>query len=157
MILILLGTQDKSFHRLLEEISRLLDNGKIKDQVIVQAGYTKYIDKRMKIFDFINPSDLKKYVLECNYLITHGGVGSIMDGIQLKKKIIAIPRLKEYHEHDNDHQLEIIKEFNDLGYIVGLNSVQELEKGLKIIKTFKPKVFKSNTGKIIKIIKEYID
>ncbi len=45
MILVLLGTQNNSFHRLLEEIHRLLQKEEIKDEVIVQAGY---INQKMK-------------------------------------------------------------------------------------------------------------
>ena len=42
MILVTLGTQDKNFVRLLEKIDQLINNGLIKDKVIVQAGFTKY-------------------------------------------------------------------------------------------------------------------
>ena len=42
MILVLLGTQNNSFHRLLEEIQKNIDNGNIKEEVIVQKGYTKF-------------------------------------------------------------------------------------------------------------------
>ena len=38
MILVLLGTQNNSFHRLLEEIERLIQNKVIEEEVIVQAG-----------------------------------------------------------------------------------------------------------------------
>ena len=41
MILVTLGTQDKPFRRLLEELQREIDNGIIKDKVVVQAGCTK--------------------------------------------------------------------------------------------------------------------
>ena len=40
MILVLLGTQNNSFHRLLEEIQRNIDNGNIQDEVVAQKGYT---------------------------------------------------------------------------------------------------------------------
>ena len=33
MVLVLLGTQNNSFHRLLEEIQRNIENGNIKDSV----------------------------------------------------------------------------------------------------------------------------
>ena len=36
MILVLLGTQNNSFHRLLEEVQKNIDNGNIKDEVVVQ-------------------------------------------------------------------------------------------------------------------------
>ena len=42
MILVTLGTQDKTFVRLLEKINQLIDQGLIQDKVIVQAGFTKY-------------------------------------------------------------------------------------------------------------------
>ena len=48
MIFVTLGTQDKSFTRLLEAIDREIDNGTIKEKVIVQAGLTKYKSKNME-------------------------------------------------------------------------------------------------------------
>ena len=46
MILVMLGTQNNSFHRLLEKIDKLIEEKKIQDKVIVQAGYTKYESKK---------------------------------------------------------------------------------------------------------------
>ena len=46
MILVTLGTQDKSFVRLLKAIDREIKKGNIKEKVIVQAGYTKYKDRK---------------------------------------------------------------------------------------------------------------
>lgn len=40
MILVLLGTQNNSFSRLLEEVERCINSNIIKEEVIVQAGYT---------------------------------------------------------------------------------------------------------------------
>lgn len=41
MILVIVGTQTMSFLRLLNEIQRLVDNGSILTDVIVQAGFTE--------------------------------------------------------------------------------------------------------------------
>ena len=38
LILVTLGTQNNSFHRLLEEVQKNIDNENIKDEVIVQKG-----------------------------------------------------------------------------------------------------------------------
>ena len=38
MILVMLGTQNNSFHRLLEEVEKNIENGTIQEDVIVQAG-----------------------------------------------------------------------------------------------------------------------
>ena len=49
MILVVLGTQDKQFTRLLDDVSREIELGHIKDEVIVQAGQTKYSSDKMQI------------------------------------------------------------------------------------------------------------
>ena len=51
MILVLLGTQNNSFHRLLEEVEKNIKDKTINEEVIVQAGYTKYKTHRMRVID----------------------------------------------------------------------------------------------------------
>lgn len=48
MILVLLGTQNNSFYRLLEEVQKCIDEDIIKDKVIVQAGSTNLNQKIWK-------------------------------------------------------------------------------------------------------------
>ena len=78
MILVTLGTQDKPFPRLLKEIERQIKKGNIKDDVIVQAGCTKFKSKYMKIFDLMPMDEFDKLLKDCDLLITHGGVGTIV-------------------------------------------------------------------------------
>ena len=157
MILVMLGTQNNSFHRLLEEIDKLIDIGKIQEEVIVQAGYTKYESKNMKIIDFLPSEELEKLEQQANCIITHGGVGSIIGSIEKGKKVIAVPRLKQYGEHVNDHQLDIVESFDALGYIIGITDVSQLENALQRVDTVEPKKYIPNTGKIINIIQDFID
>lgn len=157
MILVMLGTQNNSFHRLLEEIQKNIDTGRIKEEVIVQKGYTKFESKDMTLFNEISPDKLNKLIEKADLVITHGGVGSIISSITRGKKVIAVPRLKEYKEHVNDHQKDIIESFKELGYIIGINKVEELETALKKANTFKPQKYIQNTGNIVKIIEEFIE
>ncbi|MCI8346531.1 MAG: hypothetical protein HFJ12_01105 [Bacilli bacterium] len=156
MILVTLGTQDKDFSRLLKAIDREIKKGNIKEKVIVQAGYTKYHSDNMEIFDLIEPEKLHNLVKKCNLLITHGGVGSILDGLKSGKKVIAASRLKKYREHTNDHQKQIVKKFADEGYLLELRDMQKLDKMLERAENFKPKKFQSNTNQFIKGIDDYI-
>ncbi len=157
MILVTLGTQDKSFKRLLEAIDKQINEGKIKDKVVVQAGLTKYKSDNMEIFDFIPVSKFDDLIKSCDILITHGGVGSIITGLKHNKKVIAAARLKKYKEHTNDHQLQIIDNFTRDGYILPLDNFDELDKVLDKAKKFKPKEYKSNKDNFVKLIKDYID
>ena len=157
LILITLGTQDKKFYRLLEAVQKQIDNKKIKDEVIVQAGCSSdFKSKDMKIFDLISLEEFDNLIEKCDVLITHGGVGSIISGLKKNKKVIAAPRLKKYGEHVNDHQIQIIENFTDSGYILSLENFDELDKILKRANNFKPTKYKSNTNKFIKLLESEI-
>ena len=112
-------------------VQKQIDLGNIKDKVIVQAGFTKFESKNMEIFDLVSNDEFNKYIKECNLLITHGGVGSILNGLKNNKKVIAVPRLSKYDEHENDHQLQIVEYFKDNGYILSTDNVDELDVLLK--------------------------
>jgi len=155
LIFVTLGTQDKDFSRLLKIVEDEIKNKNIKEEVIVQSGHTKYESEHMKIFDYVSSKDFEKYVKECNTLITHGGVGSIMSGIKNNKKVIACPRLAKYKEHTNDHQLDIVREFEKDNYILALYEDIKLKDLLKSNK--KNNKFKSNTSNLINLIENFIE
>ena len=157
MILVTLGTQDKPFNRLLDAVQKQIDKGNIKEEVIVQAGCTKYDSKDMKIFDLIPMDEFDSLISKCDVLITHGGVGSIITGLKNNKKVIAAARLKEYGEHTNNHQLQIIENFSREGYILSLDDFDKLEEVLNKLFKFKPKKYKSNTDSMLKLVKKEID
>ena len=157
MILVTLGTQDKSFERLVKAIDKEIENGNIKDKVVVQAGYTKYKSDNMEIIDLVSPDEFDKLMSEADLVITHGGVGSILTAIKYGKVVIAAARLKKYKEHTNDHQKQIVKEFSDRGYILELRDFNKLDKMIDKAKNFKQKKFESNTENMINLISDYID
>ena len=156
--MVLLGTQNNDFFRLLSEIEKNIKLGNINEPVIVQAGYTKFKSDCMRIFSMIPKEKLEDYVSKSNFVITHAGVGSIEMALKYNKKVIAVPRLKKYGEHVNDHQIEIEKEFNHRGWILGIDDVSELGDALKKMPKFIPKKYYNNKDKkIVNIIKNYIN
>mgnify|MGYP004537269415 FL=1 len=157
MILVLLGTQNNSFHRLLEEVEKNIEDKTIKEEVIVQAGYTKYESNKMKIMDLMSKEQLSKFQDEASLIITHGGVGSIVSSIEKSKKVIAVPRKHEYGEHVNNHQIQIVKDFNDKGYIIGIENVEDLKGAIIKSKIFEPVKYQPNNQKMLKIIENFIE
>lgn len=157
MILVTLGTQDKSFKRLLNAVQKCIDDKVINEEVIVQTGCTKYNSKDMKIFDLMSQEQLDKYRKQARIIITHAGVGSILDSLRLDKKIIAAARLKKYHEHTNNHQLQILNNFANDGYIIKLENFDDLSSILNNIDSFNPKKYDGNNEKIKNMIVEFIE
>ena len=161
MILVLLGTQNNSFHRLLEEIEKNIENENITEEVVVQAGYTKFEPstkkQQMKIFNTVPKDELEQMIENADIVISHGGVGSMITANQKGKKVIAVPRYKMYHEHVNDHQIKTIEIFGKRGYVLPIKNIQDLGQALKDVKSFVPTMYeKDKKSKVIQIIEEFI-
>ncbi len=157
MILVLLGTQDKPFERILKSVSRQIDKGNIKEKVVAQTGCTSFEHKKIKTFDFMPKEKLYELMDKARLIITHGGVGTITECISKGKKVIVVPRLKKYGEHTNDHQLQITKEFAMKKYVLPLYDTKNLSVVLEKAKSFKPIKYQSNSENFKKKIKSYID
>lgn len=156
MIFVILGTQDKLFTRLIKEIESLKKNNIIKKEVVVQCGNTKYKSNILKIIDFMTKEEFLNNINKSDYIISHAGAGSIMDAIKVNKKVIVVPRLKKYGEHENDHQIQISKEFGDLGYIINCKKLSNLKNCILDINNFNPRKFVPNNRKMIDTIENYI-
>ncbi|MBR2704125.1 MAG: exopolysaccharide biosynthesis protein [Clostridia bacterium] len=157
MILVLLGTQNNSFVRLLEAIQKNIDEKIITDEVIVQAGFTKFESKDMKILSLIDKEELSKLQDEADLIITHGGVGSIISSLKKGKKVIVVPRLKKYDEHVNNHQLQIARRFEQEGYVKHVINLKNLEKVIKSMDEFIPRPYESDESNVLTIIENYIN
>ena len=155
MIFVILGTQDKPFSRILKALDREIKKENIKEKVIVQAGCTNYKSKYMEIYDYLDMKTFNNYIKECDYVITHGGVGSILDSLKKNKKVLVVPRKKEYDEHENDHQIQITDKFTEMGYIISCNNTKNLIDKIQELKYFEPKKFKSNNKKMIENLEKH--
>ena len=154
MVLVTLGTQTQKFERLLKKV----EESSLNDEIIVQAGGTKdYKSKKMQIIEFINYEEMSKLIEKADFIITHGGTGSILMPLQKNKKVIACARLEKYGEHINDHQKELVSIFAEDGYILELHENEKLDDVLKKLKNWQPKKYVSNTENFIKNLKEEIE
>ena len=138
MIFVTLGTQDKKFKRLLDAVEKL----DIDEKIIAQIGSTDFKSEKMELHKFMSKDEFDNYMKEARIIITHAGVGTIIEGLKLHKKMIVSARKKEYKEHVSNHQEQILKLFSEDGYILALDNFDDLEK--LINKDFTPKEFKSN-------------
>lgn len=158
MIFVTLGTQDKPFKRLIKSVERQIELGNITEDVIVQSGCTKYNSKfnNMKIINYMPIEDFNKYLDDARIIISHAGVGTILQALEKNKIVIAAARRKFYGEHVNNHQEQILENFSEDGYILPLKSFRKLNETLEKAKTFKPNIFEKNNTKFIKSMKNEI-
>ena len=145
-IFITLGSQKFQFNRLLKAVDELCEKGTIDaEDVFAQIGYSDYIPKNFS------------YKMEkANIVITHGGTGAIIGAVKKGKKVIAVPRRAKYGEHVDDHQLQLIKQFDDLNLICSCQDTGKLDVALKTVQLTKYNSYESNTVNIINSIENYI-
>ena len=156
MIFVAVGTQDKQFTRLLKIVDNAIKKGYIKDEVVVQRGHTNYESNNMKCYTFLSDKDIDNYIDKSDLIITHGGIGIITNSLKKNKKVFAMARLEKYSEHINDHQVQIVDEFNKLGYLKKIDDFDDLVREYQNLKRFKPKKFKTDNTKLLNIITEFI-
>ena len=118
MIFLTLGTQKFFFNRLLKKVDKLKEKGIIKEEIFAQIGNSSYKPKHFEYVKMLSKDEFENKLHEANYIISHGGIGTLVSALRHNKKIIATPRLKKYNEHIDDHQVDICTFFGKKGYIL---------------------------------------
>lgn len=156
MIFVTVGSQKFPFNRLLKEIDRLVETGRIKEPVFAQTGYTSYVPKNYKYKTFLEREEFSKYLHSCDLVVTHGGTGTIVKAIKLGKKVVGVPRLKEFSEHVDDHQLQLIWQFTSTKMIASCKDISTLGDVIEKARVTEFACFESNTASILDDIDQYL-
>lgn len=114
MIFVTVGTHEQQFNRLIRHIDNLKKSKDIKDEVFIQTGYSDYVPKFCKWKKILTNGEMIEKIISSDIIITHGGPSSFILPIQYNKTLIVVPRLKEFNEHVNDHQLDFCKKYYSL-------------------------------------------
>ena len=153
MIFVTLGTHELEFTRLLNYLERM----DIDEDVIIQCGNTNFESKKYKVIPFLTQEQFNQVMDKCDLLICHGGVGSILSALKHNKKVITVPRLSKYNEHNDNHQVEICKKFSKENYIINCLNYEEIEYAIKNYKSISLKPYIFDNSSLLGFIKNYID
>ena len=190
MIFVSLGTQDKPFNRIIDYILKLKEEIKeLEDiEIVFQIGQTKLSEeeknkieklnektnekkvsekiknkeeKNITVFNMLKPEEMKKYIINSSIVITHAGVGTIMECIENNKDIIVLPRKEENGEHVNNHQEEIAFEMEKKGLLYKVDTYEKMKEiVIELIKNSnnkKEKKYISNNEKFNDMLIDYLE
>lgn len=110
MIFVTVGTHEQPFDRLLRCIDKMIEDEIIKEEVIIQKGYTDYDLTHCKSYKLIGYDEMQKYISDARIVVTHGGPASFLAPLSLGKIPVVVPRKKEFNEHVNNHQLDFARQ-----------------------------------------------
>lgn len=156
MIFVTLGSQKFQFNRLLKKVDELIDSGIIQDEVLAQLGASDYVPKNYKYKAYMDRQEYVALTEKCDVFITHGGTGAIVGALKKGKRVIAVPRLSEYGEHVDDHQVQLLEQFGEMEMIVVCKDVEKLENALQKVESMFVKPYISNTEKFIESIDRFL-
>lgn len=156
MIFVTLGSQKFQFNRLLQKIDELIGKGVITETVFAQIGESTYLPRNFEYTDFMDRDAFAEKMSACDKVITHGGTGVIINAVKRGKKVIAVPRLAKYKEHVDDHQLQLLHQFDESKLICACYDVEDLEECCKNIGAMEFRAYVSNTHVIIESIEEFL-
>lgn len=129
MIFVTVGTHEQPFNRLIKKIDELKRDGIIKEEVIMQTGFSTYEPKYCTWSKLLPYSEMVKNVKDARIVITHGGPASFIMPLQIGKTPIVVPRQKEFDEHVNNHQVNFSKAVAErMGTIITVTDIEKLEE-----------------------------
>jgi len=157
MVFVVLGTWEMPFVRPLAEIERAAERGLLPGPIIVQSGKTAYESRHLELVPFFDREELERMYERASLLICQAGVGSIMLGLRKGKKVIAIARRRQFDEHIDDHQLEILEVFSKAGNILPWNGDGDLPRVLERAATFAPAPYQFGEERISDAILAFLE
>jgi len=125
MILVTVGTQIP-FDRLITLVDGWVAESGTKQEVVAQVGNSNYSSESMTVFKSVEPEEFEKYIHDCEFIISHAGMGSILTALRVKKPIVIFPRKSVFGEHRNDHQLATARSFSNVEGVYVVHDKEQL-------------------------------
>jgi beta-1,4-N-acetylglucosaminyltransferase len=136
VIFVTVGMHTLGFPRLvraMDELAATLD-----EEVVIQMGATVYTPEHARSFAFATQAEMDKWCAAARVIVSQAGAGSILTAQKARVPLILVPRLKQYGEIIDDHQLELTRRLHQAGSAIVVEAVDELAQVLKHTQRFSP-------------------
>lgn len=147
-----LGTQKFPFGRIITALNELVRQGKYSSEAIVMQSALYPVKPEFTHFGLIPHEEFNRYMQEAEVVVTHSGVNSIISCMELGKPLVVCPRLHEYGEHVDNHQLEIAKLMHEKYDVLTCMDMQDLPTLIEKAKTHQYKQWVSHRDELIRAI-----
>ncbi len=125
MIYVTLGTMFLDFPRLVHKMDAIAQE--TGEQVIIQLGMAETVPQHCAYFRFKSQQEVLTMQEHARVIVGHAGIGVTLDALRVKRPLLLVPRLKQYQEHMNDHQLEIAEAVQRRGWGKMILDIDELD------------------------------
>lgn len=157
MIFVVVGTQEP-FDRMVKAVDEWAGKTGYKD-IFGQISKAEYTPANFEYREFIDPEEFNEKFRKADVILSHAGMGTIIQALQFSKPIIVMPRLSQFNEQRNDHQVATARSFGRLGYVKVVNNDEELFEALNNIDSLKAPepIGKTASESLLKAISGFIN
>jgi beta-1,4-N-acetylglucosaminyltransferase len=155
MIFLAVGTQF-GFDRLVKAIDEAVEKKLIQDEIFAQIGPGQYRPVAMKYVVNLEKEEFDKTFNSCSAMISHAGMGNISLALKTGKPLLVMPRLKQYGEVVNNHQVDTARKFEQYSHVLVAYNEEELLAKIKLLNNFTPRKRIPNHGGVINRINGFL-
>ena len=157
MIFVTVGHQTP-FDRLIHLVDRWAEEN-MRHDLFAQIGRGKYRPRQFPFATFLDPAEFDRCMNECVAVVGHAGTGSIIQALLIGKPLLVLPRLSQFNETRNDHQVGTALHFAAAGQILMADDDAAFLRQLNNIETFTPKslISKSASPELISEIRTFVE
>jgi len=156
MIFLTVGTQFP-FDRLVKAIDDLIEQKGLTEEFFCQIGSSSYVPRNFKAVSSLEKHLFDKYMRQASSIISHAGMGTITAALQFDKPLLVMPRLAQYKEVVNDHQVAIARKFEADGHLLAAYDTSELPDKFEQLRSFIPQPRDCQPQQVAQRIADYLD
>jgi UDP-N-acetylglucosamine transferase subunit ALG13 len=122
MIFVTIGTSEP-FDRLLAAVGEL----GVHEEMVAQVGASSTRPRHATCHEFLSFDETLAYMREARVVIAHAGVGTVLSALRVGQIPVVSPRLQQFGEAVDDHQVPFSRRLAELGYVRLVEDLSELE------------------------------
>ncbi len=128
MILLTVGTEKFSFHRLVEAFDALAAPGGplAGRERFAQIGSSSHVPRHVPHERLVPFERMRALIAGAELVISHAGAGSTLLCLELGQRPLLVPRQRRHGEHVDDHQVGFAERLTQAGRVGLLRDPAEL-------------------------------
>ena len=155
MIFLTVGTQFP-FDRLVKAVDEVAGKNGFDEQVFAQVGIDSYCPKNFESVPELAKAAFDRHLGQADSIISHAGIGTIAMALESRKPLLVMPRLREYGEVVNNHQVAIARKLEEQGCVLVAYSPEDVQAKMEQLKTFVPQQRKPNPEAVAERISVFL-
>lgn len=123
MILLSVGTEKFSFHRLVRAIDEAA--AEFDEPVFAQIGSSTFEPVHMEFARLVAFDRMRELMTDASRVVCHAGAGTTLLAMSLGHRPVVLPRLSRHGEHVDDHQVAYAERLAERGLLACARDASE--------------------------------